>query len=246
MTWLPSPESVEEIHFSLAKLFEMENDPISPAGIKSRDMLESACDRPNTGIGSVCKYNSLEEKVGVLFHSLTKNHPFHNGNKRTALVSLITALYRNDRVLKREVTDNSIYDFVVAVTANKFPTADHGLDVDNIVNEIAKWIKHNTMSIRIKPIGMKTRLFIDKCLAAGAHCKNASGGAYVVSFKKASIRISKSTKQLNGNVIRNYLSQLGLSERDTGVSVGEFQDGVNQERDQISRYIVALRRLART
>jgi death-on-curing family protein len=246
MTWLPSSSNVEEIHFALAKIFESENDPISPAGVKSKEMLESACERPNTGIGGVYKYKTLEEKSAALFHSLTKNHPFHNGNKRTALVSLLTALYRNDKIINRNIADDDIYDFVVSVTADEYPTKNHGLTVDGIVDAIARWVKRNSTPIKARPTGMKTRNFIDKCITAGAHCKNSSGGSYVVSHKRASIRISKSTRQLNGNVVKQFLNKLGLSEHDAGITMEEFQEGINGEREQIYRYMTALRRLAKT
>ena len=244
--WLPNADAVEEIHFELAKLFEAENDPISPVGVKSRQMLESACERPNTGIGGIDKYETLETKLAALFHSLTKNHPFHNGNKRTAIVSILTTLHRNDRRLESNVTDDGIYEFVVSVTADNFPTDDHGLSVDGVVDEIANWLKQHTISANSRPAGMKTRDFINKCLAAGGHCKNASGGAYVVSNKNKSIRISKSTKQMDGAVIRQYLSKLGLSGSASGFSIEEFQEGASGEREQIYRFMAALRRLAKT
>lgn len=244
--WLPNADAVEEIHFSLARIFESENDPISPVGVKSRSMLESACERPHTGIGNSYKYETLDAKLAALFHSLTKNHPFHNGNKRTAVVSVLTALYRNDRRLNSDVTDDHVYDFVVAVTADAFPSIGHGLSVDEVVNEIAKWLKKHTVSVKARPAGMKTSDFISKCKAAGGHCKNASGGAYVVSNKEKSVRISKSTKQLDGAVVRQYLGTLGLSGSAAGISIEEFQEGANGEREQIYRYMAALRRLAKT
>ncbi|UXY16211.1 type II toxin-antitoxin system death-on-curing family toxin [Chitiniphilus purpureus] len=246
MVWLPNSKAVEDIHIELAKIFEQENDPISPVGIKSQPMLESACERPNTGVGSHFKYTTLEHKLAALFHSLTKNHPFHNGNKRTAIVSLITALYRNNKRLDSTVSDETIYDFVVSVTADEFPKKDHGLHIDVVVDEIAKWIKKKSTPLNTKAQGMKIRGFIEKCKAAGAHCKNASGGAYVISNKSNSIRISKSTKQLSGPVIRQYLNKLALSETTAGISMDDFREGVSDEREQIYRYMVALRRLART
>jgi len=245
--WLPDAQAVEEIHFSLARLFESENDPISPVGIKSQQMLESACERPNTGIGDHYKYKTLEAKLAALFHSLTKNHPFHNGNKRTALVSVLTALHRNDRRLKSEVTDDDIYDFVVAVTADNFPDENHGLDVDGIVEEIAAWLKEQTLSRNTNPTGMKSRDFIAKCEAAGCLCKEVpKGGSISISHQGKSIRISQSTKQLDGPVVREYLNRLGLSETASGFSIEEFQEGAIGEREQIHRFMSALKRLAKT
>jgi death on curing protein len=245
--WLPDAHAVEEIHFSLARLFESENDPISPVGIKSQQMLESACERPNTGSGDHYKYRTLETKLAALFHSLTKNHPFHNGNKRTALVSVLTALHRNDRRLKSDVTDDSVYDFVVSVTADTFPKENHSLDVDSVVNEIARWLKEQTVSRKTNPAGMKAKDFIAKCVAAGSLCKEApKGGSIVISHQGKSIRISQSTKQLDGPVVREYLNRLGLGETASGFSMEEFQEGANGEREQIYRFMSALRRLAKT
>lgn len=132
-----SVDGVKEIHFELAKIFAEENDPISPCGVKDINMLESACARPDAGLGRVEKYNSLELKVAALFHSLTKNHPFHNGNKRTAVAAMLSVLYKNNRRLSNQVSDDDIYDFAVNVTADSFPDENHELSSDEVVSAIA-------------------------------------------------------------------------------------------------------------
>jgi death-on-curing family protein len=65
--------------------------------------------------------------MAALFHSLTKNHAFHNGNKRTALVALLSSLNRNGYHLNAEVTDDVVYDLAIAVTADQFPNPGHAL-----------------------------------------------------------------------------------------------------------------------
>lgn len=155
MAWLPDHEDVKRIHDELTKIFEKEEDPISPPGIKSEPLLASACSRPLTGMGTVDKYLTIEDKISALFHSLTKNHPFHNGNKRTALVSMLTALSRNNKRLEKHITDEIIYDFVLDVTADCFPHANHGLDPDGVVNKISKWINDNSISYSGKTGVMK-------------------------------------------------------------------------------------------
>lgn len=89
--WLPSAENVKEIHVELTALFAAEDDPISPAGIKDEGLLESAIQRPNTGIGNISKYVSRYDKLAALTHSLIKNHAFHNGNKRIGIFTLLVA-----------------------------------------------------------------------------------------------------------------------------------------------------------
>lgn len=95
--WIPAIQDVSNIHLHLTQLFAAEDDPISPSGIRNQDLLESACTRPHTGSGSSDKYHTVDLKLAALFHSLTKNHPFHNGNKRTALAALLAGLSRNDK-----------------------------------------------------------------------------------------------------------------------------------------------------
>jgi death-on-curing family protein len=106
--WIPGKEEVVEVHNHLTRLFEREDDPISPSGVKSSPLLESACSRPHTGLGAHDKYGTTDLKLAALFHSLTKNHPFHNGNKRTALATLLAALSRNDRRFNNDINDNVI------------------------------------------------------------------------------------------------------------------------------------------
>lgn len=246
--WIPDESAVETVHEGLVRIFVEEDDPISPAGVKSQEMLESACTRPHTGAGGVDKYRTLEAKLAALFHSLTKNHPFHNGNKRTALVTLLTALDRNDRRLHSGVTDDHVFDFVVAVTANEFPEPGF-LDangVDAVVEKIAAWIKDKSVTTPSNTPGMKTRHFLEKCRNAGATTKPSKGGSHVLSHCGASIRISNSTRQLSGQVVRQYLRRLHLSEQATGVSFAEVHEGASDERTQIFRFIAALKRLAKT
>ena len=44
-------------------------------------------------------FRSLPEKAAALFHSLIANHPFGNGNKRTAVIALELFLSANSVLL---------------------------------------------------------------------------------------------------------------------------------------------------
>ena len=245
MIWLPTSDDVKSIHVELTSIFEDQDDPISPPGVKSSDLLESACSRPHTGMGGMDKYKTLEQKIAALFHSLTKNHAFHNGNKRTALVTTLTSLFRNGKRLENSVTDDAVYDFVVSVTADEYPTPNHELNADGIVSEISNWIKINSVSLSTKPSSMRLTDFLKCCEQAGVKVKTATNG-YVLSNNQDSVRLSKTSRSINGKVIQNHLRILGLSESASGISLGEFQYGYSDERSQIHRYMAALQRLAKT
>jgi len=64
---------------------------------KVRDMglLEAAAGRPMTTVFGEDAYPTLPEKVTALLHSIARNHPFADGNKRTATVAALFMLEVN-------------------------------------------------------------------------------------------------------------------------------------------------------
>lgn len=107
------------------------------------------------------------------------------------------------------------------------------------MEQLGRWIKDTTVGHKGKAAGMRTRDFLDKCQEAGLTWKE-SGPSYVVYDSSHSIRISKSTHELNPSVVRQYITNLGLG----GVSVGEFQAGLSHEQVEVRRFRRVLRRLA--
>lgn len=55
-------------------------------GIRDLGALESAINRPYSTFGGVDLYPSQIEKAAAIFESILINHPFLDGNKRTAYV----------------------------------------------------------------------------------------------------------------------------------------------------------------
>jgi death-on-curing protein len=70
-------------------------DPVFAEEYQSRDLLESALGRPFHSMGGQDLYPTVIEKAAALFHSMIANHPFQNGNKRTAVVSVDAFLVAN-------------------------------------------------------------------------------------------------------------------------------------------------------
>lgn len=236
--WYPEPKDVLGLHFELVALFANGDDPISPAGQRDLGLLESACGRPRTSLAGVEKYTSVEEKAAALFHSLVKNHPFHNGNKRTALATLVTFLWRNDRRLAVTVSDDEVFDMVLNVARDAFAMNS---TPDGVVSEVASWLKDRTVSLRRKPAPMRVEDFLANCRRAGLTWK-LSGPSYVVFNKdhNRSIRISRSTGRLDPPVVREYMVKLGLRD----VTVAEFQAGLGDEQSEMMRFRQLFRRLA--
>lgn len=60
------------------------------AGLRDPGQLEAALYRPQTGY-----YADLIEEAAALWESLSQNHPFMDGNKRTAFAAMYTFLVIN-------------------------------------------------------------------------------------------------------------------------------------------------------
>ena len=165
--WYPSVDDVLGLHAQLVALFAKEDNPIFPPGVKDRNLLESACGRPLTSLGGTEKYLTVEQKAAALLHSLVKNHAFHNGNKRTALITVVTFLWRNDRCLKPDVTDDEIFDMVINIANNAFTVFDsrveeekrvgHLQKSDRVVEQLSWWIKEALHRFEYSPWGLRKR-----------------------------------------------------------------------------------------
>ena len=95
-------------------------------GIRDPGLLEAALFRPQTGY-----YESLEHEAAALWESLSQNHPFIDGNKRTAFACAAAFLAINGKELK--ATDNDAKAFLL-------PLYDqHSVSVETLL----PWIKDN-------------------------------------------------------------------------------------------------------
>jgi len=83
------------IHDSIVSALWPGDEPIAPGEYRNPDLLGSAVGRPfQTAFGREL-HEGVVEKGAALFHSLIANHPFYNGNKRTAVLALDAFLVAN-------------------------------------------------------------------------------------------------------------------------------------------------------
>ncbi len=118
---LLTTEDVLAIHQALVEDFARQSDPIDPPGVRSEHLLASAVFRPQTANGSTLKYPTIEMAGAALLHALVHDHPFHNGNKRTALVSLLVFLdgvRRSDIFLEPE--DRQVYGRLLVAACEQY------------------------------------------------------------------------------------------------------------------------------
>ncbi|WP_165088621.1 type II toxin-antitoxin system death-on-curing family toxin [Neisseria yangbaofengii] len=102
------------IHDYLTHYFINLEDPIQPPGVKNHAGVESATSRPDLNP----EYDTHYLKAAALFHSIINNHPFHNGNKRTALLSTIYYLGELG-ILLELCSDEELYEFTRQIAAHE-------------------------------------------------------------------------------------------------------------------------------
>ena len=118
MTEQLSPDDIEFIHDILVGAFLPYDEHVGPAEYRNRALIESAAARPFQTAFGVEAWPALAEKAAALFHSLTCNHCFLNGNKRTAVIALDLFLAANGYLLL--LTQEEVYELAkVTAKANQ-------------------------------------------------------------------------------------------------------------------------------
>lgn len=105
------------------------------AALRDRNLLESAAARPDASVFGEDAYPTIAEKAAALLHSLARNHPFVDGNKRTATLAMMTFLELNNVRIKW-VREEALA-FIVEVAEGKHD-----------VPAIAAWLDAHTELIR--------------------------------------------------------------------------------------------------
>ena len=80
-------------------------------GILNADSLLSAAVRPKNGMYGVEAYPTLRDKAVAYLYGLTQNHPFFDGNKRTAVGTMLVFLAANS--VSVEFDPETLHDVVV-------------------------------------------------------------------------------------------------------------------------------------
>lgn len=91
-------------------------EPIPPFDTRYPEKLESCLQTPFQTFGKKSLYQSFESKAAALFYFMIKNHPFQNGNKRVAVVTLYYFLTSNKRRLR--VGNRKLYEFAREVASS--------------------------------------------------------------------------------------------------------------------------------
>ena len=142
---LLTPDQVCAIHGRLVDDFRETPDPLNPPGVRSDHLLESAVSRPATAIRGHRKYPTIEMATAALVHSLVHDHPFHNGNKRTALVAMLVSLDENGLMLT--CSEVELFRLVMHLAHHKLTHGPRPELPDREVLAVAGWLEIHTRRV---------------------------------------------------------------------------------------------------
>ncbi len=91
-------------------------------GLRDRSLLESAIEMPKQGLGDEYLHEFPFEMAAAYLFYISKNHPFLDGNKRTALNVCLTFLDMNG--YECGLSSPELEDFTVEVAIGKQSKAD--------------------------------------------------------------------------------------------------------------------------
>lgn len=101
-------------------------------GIRDLGLLQSAVARPQATFEAAELYPNLFAKAAALMESLARNHPFVDGNKRTAITA--AALFLQENGWRLETTNQELERFALLVT-----------DGQLALEAVEEWFRANTV-----------------------------------------------------------------------------------------------------
>ena len=128
--------STPNIQFTIQDIYELHNQLeesfILSSGVRDENLLASAVNTPFQTFMGNDLYPSIYDKAAQLCYGIVKNHPFTDGNKRTALHSMYVYLIINGFDII--ATQQEVEDLIIDVAAG---------NMRNV--ELAQWLRDNTI-----------------------------------------------------------------------------------------------------
>lgn len=86
--------------------------------VKDPGLLESALARPRTTVFGQDAYETLALKAAAMMHSIIKNHPMIDGNKRTSWLLMVTFLWING--FEHNMTTKVGFDLTLGIAESRY------------------------------------------------------------------------------------------------------------------------------
>ena len=122
------------IHLDLDDLLHVARRTLGVVEVRDIGLLESAAARPRSTAFGEDAYPSIHDKAAALLHSVARNHPLVDGNKRLSLAAILAFYGLNGMQLT--LSNDEAFDLVMAVTAGDLD------DVEPIAARLAAGTEH--------------------------------------------------------------------------------------------------------
>ena len=109
-------------YLSIEDLLAIVERLVGPGAVRDAGLLDSACARPQSTVFGQLAYPTLDLQAGALLHSLARNHPLVDGNKRLAWVATRAFLALNGVEIAYSVDEAEA--FVLAVARGELDVPD--------------------------------------------------------------------------------------------------------------------------
>lgn len=109
-------EQVLELHHLQLALFG------GSSGVRDQGLLESAMGNVEATFGGDYLHATTFEMAAAYLYGICRNHPFVDGNKRTAAAAALTFLDLNG--IEIVATEDALYDLVIGVAEGRVPKED--------------------------------------------------------------------------------------------------------------------------
>jgi death-on-curing protein len=122
---------VEAVRYlTVDEILQINASFVGPDQLRDFGLLESAVFRPQQAFMGADPYPDAHAKAAALVHSLIRNHPFVDGNKRTAMAAMVIFYGLNGRTVRAD--DEGIIALALDVAGGL-------LDVTAIVGRLKDW-----------------------------------------------------------------------------------------------------------
>lgn len=116
---------MDPVFLTLDEVLALHEDQIrrygGATGLRDPGLLSSAVAKPRASFGGELLHESLFEMGAAYLYHPAKNHPFLDGNKRTALAACLAFLWLNDHQL--EAGEDELTELVLGVAAGQVSKA---------------------------------------------------------------------------------------------------------------------------
>ena len=105
------------IYLDVDDLLHIARRTLGVVEVRDLGLLASAAARPQASAFGVDAYPTLLEKAAAFVHSLARNHPLVDGNKRLALTGLLSFLGVNG--LRSTMSNDEAYTLILAIASGE-------------------------------------------------------------------------------------------------------------------------------